>query len=227
MSSYRIPEIDLLRSLAITLMLFYHFAYDLDVYTPAPVHIATWPWTLVGKSSALLFIFLSGVSSNLSRHFLRNGLRLLFWALIITLVTYISIHETYVYFGISHFLGCMLLLYPIFKNRSNRFLILFSTLAIILGILFNRTVGTGPWLLPFGLTYPEFASVDYYPLFPYSGVFVLGILFYRFHYATSQHSALQFLPPFFEKMSRHALLIYILHQPIFLFILFVLQKVRA
>lgn len=205
-------------------MIVYHFVYDLDAFTSVPVHSNTLLWNLVGKSSALLFIFLSGISSNLSRHPLYNGARLLCWALIVTLVTYIGIPKMYVRFGILHFLGIMLLLYPIFKARSSIFLLIFSILAVLLGLFITHILGTVPWLLAFGLTYPGFSTIDYYPLFPYSGIFIIGIIFYRICYASSHNFIRLSLPPLLEKMSRHSLLIYILHQPILLLFIYMVKN---
>lgn len=226
-SSSRIPEVDLLRVAALILMVLYHFIYDLDAFTHASVNSQTLPWMLVGKSAAFLFIFLSGICSNLSRHPLHNSITLLLWAFLITFITYIALRETFVRFGILHFLGCMLLFYPIFKNRSNIFLILLTLISIILGVLLKNIFGIGSWLLPLGITYRGFASIDYFPIFPYSGIFILGILFYRFRYAAIQNSSSFSLPPIFEKMSRNSLPIYILHQPVLLSILFIIQRARA
>lgn len=226
-SSSRISEVDLLRVVALILMILYHFVYDLDTFTSASVNSQILPWVLVGKSAAFLFIFLSGICSNLSRHPLHNGITLLLWGFLITFLTYIALRETYVRFGILHFLGSMLLLYPIFKNCSNAFLMLLSLISIILGGLFKNIFGIGPWLLPLGITYRGFTSIDYFPIFPYSGIFILGILFYRFRYAAIQNSSSFYLPPVFEKMSRNSLPIYIIHQPILLSILFIIQRARA
>jgi len=226
-TSSRIREIDLLRVLALILMILYHFVYDLDFFTSAPVQVDSWYWFVEGKISALLFIFLAGVSSGFSHHPLRNALKILSWALIITLVTYIAMPESYVRFGILHFLGVIALLYPILQKRSTPFLILYSLLALILGFLFSRTVISGPWLLPLGIYYPGFSTIDIYPLFPYSGVSALGILFYRFKYAPLDMRSSYSLPPLIEKMSKHSLLIYLIHQPILLSILFVVQRIAA
>lgn len=229
-ASSRIPEIDFLRVLALVLMIIYHFIYDLDSYTPVTIHVNTWFWALVGKLAALLFIFISGVSVAISRHPFRNSVKLFFWAFVISSVTYIGMRETYVRFGILHFLGTMMFLYPIFKKRSNGFLILFSVLAIFLGVFFTHTVSSVPWLLPLGLAYPGFTTIDYYPLFPYSGVYVLGILFYRLNYSRLRSSTSNLFIPassLLEKMSRNSLLIYLIHQPILLFSILLVQKLAT
>ncbi|AHF05704.1 heparan-alpha-glucosaminide N-acetyltransferase [Desulfitobacterium metallireducens] len=220
----RIPEIDLLRALALILMILYHFIYDLDFFTSAPVQVDSWYWFVEGKISAVLFIFLAGVSSGFSHHPFRNAVKILSWALIITLLTYIAMPESYIRFGILHFLGVMALLYPFLQKRSTAFLSFYSLFALILGFVLSNTYISGPWLLPLGVYYPGFSTIDIYPFFPYSGVSALGILFYRFKYVSSDLQASYSLPSIIEKMSKHSLLIYLIHQPILLSILFLVQK---
>ncbi|WP_434510855.1 heparan-alpha-glucosaminide N-acetyltransferase [Desulfitobacterium sp. AusDCA] len=227
-SASRIPEIDLLRVAALILMILYHLFYDLDTFTQVSFKSDILVWMMVvAKLAAFLFIFLSGISSNLSRKPIHNGITLLFWALLISLITSIALPETYVRFGILHFLACMLLLYPIFQRSSTTFLIIFALVSISLGFYFKNIHGIGPWLIPLGIMYPGFKSIDYFPVFPYSGLFVFGILFYRFRFAGFTNSSTYSFPPIIEKMSRHSLLIYLLHQPILLLILFIFQKAKA
>lgn len=208
-------------------MILYHFVYDLDSFTSSSIQVDSWYWFLEGKISAVLFIFLAGVSSGFSRNPLRNALKILGWALVISLATYVAMPESYVRFGILHFLGVMALLYPFFQKRSTAFLSIYSALAIILGFIFMNTTISGPWLLPFGIYYPGFSTIDIYPLFPYSGVSALGILFYRMKYASTDRQVSFSLPPIIEKMSKHSLLIYLIHQPILLVGIFLVQKAFA
>jgi uncharacterized membrane protein len=106
-------------------------------------------------------------------------------------------------------------------------------LALGLGFYFSSQAIDTFWLLPFGLKYPEFATMDYYPLFPYGGVSLLGILFYRIFIAKSRTSPAQDKSssprpaaeilvrfPLIQKISRHSLGIYLIHQPILLGLIF-------
>src|SRR5690554_2022133 len=112
----RLWPIDFLRTLALCLMILYHLIYDLDHWTNLNVQVNSPFWFVIGKSAALLFIFLSGFSYGLSKSTLKNGFRLLFFASIITLVTYILFPEQYIRFGILHFLGTMMVLSPVLKK---------------------------------------------------------------------------------------------------------------
>lgn len=225
LATKRILEIDFFRTLALFLMILYHFIYDLDEWTSIPIDVDSVIWFSIGKLAALLFIFLSGISSGLSKHPVQNGIRLLFWGLVISLVTRIVMPGQYVRFGILHFLGTMMLIYPLLRKRSNTFLFILTISSVGLGFFFSTQILTNAGLLPFGLTYSGFTTIDYYPLFPYSAATFLGILFYRFRYIVNDSilysQKINFLNDFpnasiFEKLSRHSLMIYLIHQPVLL-----------
>jgi uncharacterized membrane protein len=228
----RIPEIDFFRTIALGLMILYHLIYDLDVWTNIAINVNSTHWFLIGKISALLFIFLSGVSSGLSKHPVKNGLRVLFWGLVISLVTWITLPDEYVRFGILHFLGTMMLCYPFLKRLPNTILLFLTGMAIGLSFSLSKVIST-VWLIPFGLTYPGFTSMDYYPLIPYSGVTFLGILFYRHylkgHLVTVKDPSNSPSPSIlnssiFKNVSRNSLIIYLIHQPIILSVIYLLNQ---
>ncbi|MEL1134846.1 heparan-alpha-glucosaminide N-acetyltransferase [Desulfitobacterium sp. THU1] len=239
LTQQRVLVIDYLRTLALVLMILYHLVYDLDQWTTLNVNVNAPFWFVVGKTAALLFIFLSGLSSGFSHRAVKNGLRILFFGMIITVVTYIIFPEQYVRFGILHFLGVMLLLYPLLRRLPNSVLIFATVLALSLGFYFSEVVVHTHLALPLGLMYPGFSSMDYYPLFPYSGATFLGILAYRYFFATSRelkgnienpasnkehHMSSntykkRAADPIFTWISRHSLAIYLIHQPVLLAII--------
>jgi uncharacterized membrane protein len=217
-------------------MILYHFIYDLDVWTNLPIDVDTFFWFWEGKISALLFIFLSGVSSGLSKRPAKNGIKVLLWGLVVTIVTRIVLPDEYVRFGILHFLGTMMIIYPLLKRLPSVVLLLFACLALGFGFFVPGQVVHTALLLPFGLTYPGFNTMDYYPLFPYSGVTLLGILFYRYRLAKPNNEEKHPLNtlsersnllshPVFQTISSHSLGIYLVHQPILLLIIFSLNMV--
>lgn len=238
MSQKRIHEIDAFRTLALALMILYHFIYDLDTWTTLPIDVNNPLWFSIGKISAVLFIFLSGISSGLSRRPVRNGIQVLLCGLVISLVTLIALPEEYVRFGILHFLGTMMIIYPLIKRLPNFALLLFTVLALGLGFSFSTQVVHTVWFLPLGLTYPGFNTMDFYPIFPYSGVTFLGILFYRHlltkpdnedkHVSRLLSDRVAFLrKPIFHTISRHSLAIYLIHQPILLFFILSLNRLLS
>ncbi|WP_243684144.1 heparan-alpha-glucosaminide N-acetyltransferase domain-containing protein [Methanosarcina barkeri] len=62
----RFWEIDCLRGLAVLLMLFYHYLYDLDFFKLVDVQIRSGFILYAGRFSALLFILISGVALSIS-----------------------------------------------------------------------------------------------------------------------------------------------------------------
>lgn len=215
MTSRRIWEIDFLRTLAILLMVVFHFVYDLNEYLGVDVDYLRGFWYWEGKAAALLFIFVSGISSGFSRKLVKRGLLVLGIGLGITGVTYFIVGDMYIRYGILHFLGTCMLLYPLLKGLNSWVLFLLgAAVAYFTPHIGNMTVNTS-LLLPLGIRYPGFITVDYYPLFPYLAVFVLGIIVYKLFY----HKKQSLFPFSLENkyvtaVSRNSLLIYVLHQPI-------------
>ena len=72
------------------------------------------------------------------------------------------------------------------------------------------------WLFPLGWTYPGFYSADYFPLFPWLFVFLVGS--WAGYYVADKKLPARFYDrkgvPFFSWLGKKALIIYIIHQPI-------------
>ncbi|NMA69815.1 MAG: DUF1624 domain-containing protein [Desulfitobacterium sp.] len=229
----RLWFVDFLRTLALCLMVLYHLIYDLDQWTNLNVQVNTPFWFVIGKTAALLFIFLSGFSYGLSKSTLKNSLKILFFASIITLVTYVLFPEQYIRFGILHFLGTMMLLFPIFKKIPTPILGLGALIVFTFSFIISDILVEGPWLLPLGFMYRGFVTMDYFPLIPYSGVTFLGIITFRLlepklkeKRSSLPHDQTQVkkLHSSVAWISSHSLLIYLIHQPILLSIIFILKK---
>lgn len=105
----RIELMDALRGLAVCLMVLHHFLYDLCAFLGAPWWLFTNPvFDVLHYFFAGLFIFLYGISSDFSRSNLKRGAKAMALALGITLVTYFM--NMTIVFGVLHLLAsCMLL----------------------------------------------------------------------------------------------------------------------
>lgn len=225
MGSTRFWEIDVLRAVAIVLMVLFHGAYDLNAFAGIDVDIQGTFWFTVGKASALMFIFVSGLSSGLSRNPVRRGLKVLLYGLVITLATFIFMRTEYVRFGILHFLGVAMLLVPIFRKLPS----------VVLWILAGISAGMGFWLktilvktwllLPFGVMYEGFSTIDYYPPFPYLAVTLIGFLTYRHFYAGRETSLFSFRIDYrlLRTLSQNSLKIYLGHQPIIVLVIYTVK----
>lgn len=215
MAQKRIWEIDLLRSIAIVLMIIFHTVYDLNAFLGIDVNYTSGFWYWEGKVSALLFIFLSGISSGFSRSHVKRGLITLALGLGISAVTYFVLGDMYIRYGILHFLGTCMLLYPLLAPINPWVLAALSAgIAYLAGPVRGVIVKTS-LLLPLGLRYRGFATVDYYPLIPYLAVFLLGIIAYKLYYHKRRSLfAFSLENRFISWTSSKSLWIYVLHQPL-------------
>lgn len=218
----RYGEIDVLRATAIALMVLFHLVYDLKEFAGVNIDYQAPFWFFIGKISALLFIFISGLCSGFSRFPVRRGIKVLFYGMVITIVTYLFMKDEYVRFGILHFLGVAMILSGILFKLSSRMLWGLASLAALLGFWFKGQVVNTSLLLPFGLLYGGFRSIDYYPLFPYLAVTIVGILAYRSLYAKRMKPLVEVKlnSKLIRWLSRNSLGIYLLHQPIILLIIY-------
>ena len=214
--------IDALRGLSVVLMLGYHFGTTLIFQGLAPEGLIYNPLlNFLEPVFAGLFILISGMCGRFSRNNIRRGLIVLICAAAVTGVTVIPFIGINVWFGILHFLGLSMLFYGIFQKYLNRIPLaagvpLFSVLFTASYIIFPvRTAGNNIfcWL---GFINGNFITGDYFPFLKWLPLFLLGSQlaapvmekklpqwFYRFNM------------PFFPFAGRNALIIYMLHQPIF------------
>lgn len=238
----RFIEIDLMRGLAVVMMVLYHVLFDISFFNIYAVNVTTGFWKLFAIITASLFLLLVGISFTISaakaevvmdrRNFfmkyVKRGISILLIAALITVVTWWYLGEGYIIFGILHLIGVSIIIAPFFFHR--KILSLYGgILVIIVGILLSAVRGP-PILLPLGVYPASFYSVDYTPVFPWFGLVLIGIYLGEILYpggkrAYSLPGSLQYdnlfaLP---EKtlafLGRHSLAIYILHQPIIILLL--------
>ncbi|CUH95710.1 putative membrane protein [Propionispora sp. 2/2-37] len=222
----RIREIDLLRSFAIFLMTVFHAVFDLAVFYEYDFEYDSGFWYYIGKTSAILFILVSGVSTTLGRHSLRRGFVVLSAGFVVTAVTYWLSPADFIVFGILQLLGTSMLTYPWLKKLPPGYLLLLACLIFPAGYWAANHQTAFPQLIPFGFTPPSFSSLDYYPLLPWYSVYLLGVWTGKCFYSDRQ--PLCKLPEnrisfFLETIGRHSLLFYLLHQPILLALLYLLH----
>ena len=230
----RIWEIDFLRGLAIILMVGYHLLYDLGEFRGVQsflgfsTNLSTLAWTIAHFFFATLFVVLSGTSGTLSRSNVRRGLRLLAVSLAVTVATYIFDPSSAVFFGILQCLAISMLIYgAAFEKAGPLACAAWGALVVGLGAaapLARRALEVRfDWLMPFGIHSPTFSSFDYFPLLPWFGVFLMGAAAGKALYAAKRSLLPWRLPVTFVNIAgRHSLLIYIVHQPIIMGILYLL-----
>ena len=218
----RIWEIDFLRGLAVLLMVTFHFIVDLRDFYGFPLDYRDGFCFILGKSSACLFILCAGISTRFSRSPLRHGLKVLTWGMVLSIVTYFYDPAIYIRFGILHLLGVSLLLSAFFSRFTSLQLTFIALSLLLLGNFWEGAAWLRqPWLIPLGYPPASFATLDYYPLLPWLGLFVLGMILGRQLYPRPLSRLPNDLPHTpLNWCGRNALAIYLLHQPILLLLLF-------
>ncbi len=240
----RFWEIDALRGLAIMMMVTYHLVFDLTYFGVFPFNISSGLWWWFARSTAFIFLFLVGISLTLSHtraefknlkqeknslfpKYLKRGIKIFSLGLLITLVTWIFIPGDFIVFGVLHFIGIAIILEYPFLNKKYLNLIL-GIIFIVSGLFLATFTVNYPWLLWLGLKPAEFVTVDYFPLLPWLGVVSLGLFAGKtiYHdYKRRFHILDLSKNPFtgiFSFLGQHSLLIYLLHQPILIMILYLL-----
>lgn len=229
--------LDELRGFLVVCMVVYHGLLSLyqifgwetadklfDFFTPAEPYFAG------------AFVLLSGVMCGYSRSNIKRGAICFLIALGVSTVTIIGsnwLGRIGIYFGILHLLGFSMLFCGIFDfalKRINKWvgIILSAALYIVFhGVPISYTDFVGiqgiipdafykvDWLFPFGIIGSGFYSADYFPIFPWFFLFLCGYFLYKFQFAQRFEKVFKpsRIPPL-SFLGRHALLIYVVHQPI-------------
>lgn len=246
-SKTRYYLLDELRGFAVLCMVVFHGIYLFNLMFGDLVSARLYRFFLPAEPFfASFFIFLSGLCCVLSHSNVQRGLKLAAAALIITAVTVAAGEfglDIAIYFGVIHLLAfcalfCGLLYKPLSKIPPLFALVLF----LLLFFIFYPVANGSLWLfvgycrLPrafystsflFWLGFPNggFSSGDYFPVLPWLFMFLAGFFagqFFRRHGFPGWFKTR--LVPFFGLMGRNALLIYILHQPVFYSVFLLLSK---
>ena len=227
-TSQRVWEIDALRGIALVLMIVFHFIFDLNEFYGFPVHYNSGAYYYIGKVSAILFILISAVSCIFSSSNLKRAVKFLGIALAITVGTHLYNPAFGIKFGILHFLGTCILLYPLFRDLNKYVLAILGTMIILVGRYFGEMQVHNNYLFLFNLTSNTWVSADYYPLFPWLGMFLYGIALGKTVYHRKQ-SLLKRFPgnKFFGYIGRHTLSVYLIHQPLLLLFIGIYVKLKG
>lgn len=229
----RFLELDLLRGLAVIGMIVFHFFFILDFYGVMGNAMFSGWWLVLAQFVRFTFLGLVGVGmaisherilmrgGNMWRAILRQWERvfiILLCALLVNVATFIYIPENYVRFGILHLISVSIFFWSFFMKWKWPVLIL-AFVSFWLGGWFGGIVFDGmlPWF--------KGEALDYFPIFPWTGVVGAGIfLGHVFYSQKSKRTGLRWKTDFWlvrilSAAGKNALLLYMLHVPIIIFVL--------
>lgn len=221
MNGPRVAWLDHCRALAVLWMILFHLTYDLRLFgLPSLPSSAQWYWVGFPRLIVATFMFSMGLSLDFAQskdrlnaaRFWRRWFKIAAAAALVSLGTWLTFPERWVYFGTLHCIAtCSLLVWP-FLNRPK---LAFFTGLVILGA---ETLGvSAPW---FKLPH---SSMDYIPPWPWLAWSLWGVAARPF----LQKMQLMRSWPQLDTVAffgRHALKIYLIHQPVLLGLVWGLAK---
>ena len=223
----RIPLLDLIRTAALLGMAAFHLSYDLLMFGLIPYDYSQTPFFYFhARTVAATFLILAGIGLWLAH---QNGIRWSsFWrrfgkifaaALLVSLATRFAMPEYYVFFGILHAIAFYSLL-GLTTLRLPAPITLALAATFILGSYYWQSETFNAPLLRFiGLGIDPAQTVDFEPIFPWFGAFLIGIAIGRIGTKTHLWAKLTNRPSgkwirILSWPGQHSLPIYLIHQPV-------------
>ena len=213
--SSRDQALDLMRGIAIIMMIMFHLIYDLNEFGYTNIPLSNF-WLTSYWRYLIVFLFLNAVGISLViaygknfslNKFIKRLAILGLAALSVSLGTYFLFPDAWVYFGILHLIWTATLIAIIFVQFPKISLFV-AALIFILGYLNLPNLSFFGFLLS---DYLPLSSVDFYPLFPWIAFVFTGI--YLGH--NPIYKKIFFMRvPFLQLVGQHSLIIYLLHQVI-------------
>lgn len=231
----RVIWLDGLRGLATLAMVIYHFGFDLNFYGWLHQDLNhDWRWQTARALILGSFLFAVGCSHALTfAHSLPRAqrwqrlIRLTAAAALVSLGSYLMFPRSAIWFGTLHAITVMsLLLWAMERWRlSNAQLAWLAIVILLLGNFYNHHFFDQPWLSWIGLRTHRPITEDYVPLLPWFACCLWGLIYTRHRLQQNIDSGIitgQKLKLLFW-LGRHSLLVYLVHQPVLLGLLWLVQ----
>lgn len=239
--SSRLAIVDIARGVALLAMFVYHFAYDLSMFRLIETDIVTEPgWRLFARGIAGTFLTIVGFSLVLAT---RKGLDLKAYlkrlamvagaAALVTLGTWRFMPGDFIFFGILHHVAVASVLALPFLRLPVIAVALAAVLAFALPSFVAHPLLDQPWAASLGFSRAPFHTADFVPVFPWFGCVLSGIALARLVLPRLAGSTLAGWRPGNKATriaawgGRHSLLVYLVHQPLFIGALMLSMQVVA
>jgi uncharacterized membrane protein len=224
----RIDLVDLTRGVALVAMFVFHFAYDLSYFglieTDIPVDPA-WRW--FARSIAGTFLTIVGFSLVLATRngfkreaYLRRLAMVAGAAALVTLATWFAMPDSFIFFGILHQVALASVLALPFLRLPVPALIASAAIVFALPFLVAHPWLDHDWLAWLGFSRLPLRTADFVPVFPWFGCVLAGMALARLVLPLSgawRGWQARILPArILAWGGRHSLLVYLVHQPIFI-----------
>jgi len=235
--------IDIARGSAIALMFIYHFCFDLTYFGFTTSQFNTDPFWLNFRTLIVSsFLFIMGVSLALTANkklnrnkFLKRLSIIVIYATFVSVSSYIMYPRSMIFFGILHFVALASVLCLLFSKWYWLNLLLGSSI-IIFVMLFKFQLFDLAYLQWIGLMTHKPITEDYVPLFPWFGVVLIGLFFGKLLFIDKKSAFSRKCQNWSTDVQiakilafggKHSVHIYILHQPLFIGLLYIIVSVKG
>ena len=232
----RFGGVDTLRGLAVLWMMSFHFSFDLNWFGFIHTDFYTSPWWLDQRIAIVsLFVFTVGltqtftdVSGRPARQFWTRWAQIAGASLLVTAGSYAAFPHSFIYFGILQGIAAMLLLHRLVFRHARAWVLLLAPIAIAAPQLWGHAFFNPPLWNWTGLITQKPITEDYAPLLPWIGVLWIGAgvgwLLARVQFRPLRH--LPVVRPL-SFLGRWPLTIYLLHQPVFVGLVWLAAHLRG
>ena len=242
----RYIEIDILKGIAVICMIFFHIFYYANHYGFKELEYDTPLFKIIAKIAQIIFITCVGINLVISKKIsekkketkkiyimknIKRILKLVFFAICMSLFTYFVFGDKYVKFGILHFISLSSLLLFMFVDKE-------YIIKIIIGILFIiyiikkfiplSNIFPSPLGFILGLN-SNYRSLDHFPIIPWMILMCIGILIGNYIVTYEPEPIIKKNENFtlLENAGKHSLEIYAIHWLVLYAIFtFIYPKVR-
>ncbi len=235
--------IDIARGWAIFLMFIYHFCFDLTYFGFASFQFNSDPFWLNFRTIIVsLFLFVMGISMAIATNkginrkpYLKRLLLITFYAAIVSLSSYLMYPDSMIFFGILHFVAVASVL-SLFFIRWYWVNLVFGSIIILVTTLFKFQLFNLPYLQWIGLMTHKPITEDYVPILPWFGVVLIGLFVGKLVFIDSKSAFAKKCQNWSTNVQianilafggRHSLHIYMLHQPMFIGILYIIVSLKG
>jgi len=223
----RFQILDMARGMAIMLMVAFHFCYNLEYFQIIEIDIKEEQfWISLRSFIVFTFIFIAGISLYLSStrrpdfiSHLKRQKWLFVCALLVSAATYPIFPDSWIYFGVLHFILAARIMGFVFTGFYLVNLAL-GILILWMGVSLESEFFNPRWINWIGFTTYKPFTEDYVPVFPWFGVILLGMFTGRQFFGRKKTPDLLKTtycsrPAIFLSLAgQNSLIIYMIHQPI-------------
>jgi|CXWL01.1.fsa_nt_gi uncharacterized membrane protein len=226
-------------------MIVFHIVFFLDFLAIVSFAYDQGVWHVLARTVQWSFLLLVGISMQLSYQrilfhggskldFLKRnifrGMIIFLAAILVTTATAFYNFESYIRFGVLHLIAVSVIFLGFIVNCP-RFSFILALIIYLLSFPIAATVVSESGLLIFGFAVQDFYTLDYFPIFPWMAIPTLGISLgyflldgYQRHYPSPVFLESSRLALIFVSLGKRSLLIYLIHIPIILALLMLVQR---